>query len=172
MFSYPDSQRYRLGPNYQQLPPNKPLAPVYSPYERDGPGRIDGNYGADPNYVRSEVRPVAFSKRHQFPLHEIWQGSVTARSTNLTDRDFEQPRELWKIMQQDGTSDQFVDNIRPMLGGVEEKLRKQIFGKCCLVPLFHEDYRPADTQTAYFGRVDKGLEELLEKDFRKTSDSA
>jgi catalase len=76
---------------------------------------------------------VAFSKRHQFPLHEIWQGSVTARSTNLTDRDFEQPRELWMIMQRDGAGDQFLDNIRPMLKGVEEKLRKQVFGKCCLV---------------------------------------
>jgi catalase len=129
MFSYPDSQRYRLGPNYQQLPPNRPVVPVYSPYERDGPGRIDGNYRGDPNYVRSATRPVALSARHQFPLHEQWQGSVTARSTNLVDHDFEQPRELWKIMQRDGAADQFLDNIRPMLKGVKKELREQVFGK-------------------------------------------
>ena len=115
--------------NYQQPHPNRPLAPVYLTYERDGPGQIDGNYGADPNYVRSGTRPVTLSKRHQFPLHEIWQGSVTARSTNLTERDFKQPRELRKMMQQDGSSDQLLDKIRPVLAGVKEKLRKQVFGK-------------------------------------------
>jgi catalase len=49
MFSYPDAARYRIGPNYQQLPCNRALH-VYSPYQRDGPMRIDGNYGADPDY--------------------------------------------------------------------------------------------------------------------------
>lgn len=49
MFSYPDAARYRVGPNYQQLPCNRPLS-VYSPYQRDGPMRLDGNYGSDPDY--------------------------------------------------------------------------------------------------------------------------
>lgn len=166
MFSYPDSQRYRLGPNYQQLPPNRPLAPVYSPYERDGPGQIDGNYGADPNYVRSGTRPVAFSNRHQFPLHEIWQGSVTARSADLTDRDFEQPRELWRIMQRDGAADQFLDNIRPMLAGVEEKLLKQVFGKYCLVLSLDVDCEPADIRAQ---RTLAGSTRVLGRCWSKTS---
>lgn len=49
MFSYPDAARYRVGPNYQQLHPNK-AKHVYCPYQRDGPMRVDGNYGADPHY--------------------------------------------------------------------------------------------------------------------------
>lgn len=49
MFSYPDAARYRVGPNYQQLPPNQPLN-AYSPFQRDGPMRFDGNYGSDPDY--------------------------------------------------------------------------------------------------------------------------
>jgi catalase len=52
MFSYPDAARYRVGPNYQQLPNNRAKY-VYSPYQRDGSGRIDGNYGADPDYGKS-----------------------------------------------------------------------------------------------------------------------
>lgn len=60
MFSYPDAARYRVGPNYNQLPPNRPLSTVYSPYNRDGPGTINGNYGGDPDYVRSEFRPMKF----------------------------------------------------------------------------------------------------------------
>jgi catalase len=106
---------------------------MYSSHQRDGPGQIDGNYGADPNYVRSAVRPLALSQRHQFPPHELWQGSVTVRSIELTDRDFEQSSELWKLMQLNSTNDQFLDNIRPMLAGIEEKLRKQVFGKMFLL---------------------------------------
>ncbi|GAB2802784.1 catalase [Streptomyces daliensis] len=38
LFSYPDTHRYRIGPNYAQLPPNRPQAPVHS-YAKDGPMR-------------------------------------------------------------------------------------------------------------------------------------
>ena len=40
MFAYPDAQRYRLGSNYAQLPPNRPIAPVYAPYIRREAPRI------------------------------------------------------------------------------------------------------------------------------------
>lgn len=129
MFSYPDAARYRLGPNYQQLPNNRPIAKVYSPYERDGPGRIDGNYGGDPNYVRSEFRPMTFSKRYQFPNHEQWQGHVVIKSTEVTDRDFVQPRELWEIIKKEKAVDEFLENFKPMIAGVEGRLREQVFGK-------------------------------------------
>jgi catalase len=54
MFSYPDAARYRVGPNYQQLPCNKALH-VYSPFQRDGPMRMDGNYDGAPNYGKSTL---------------------------------------------------------------------------------------------------------------------
>lgn len=54
MFSYPDAARYRIGPNYQQLPCNA-AKNVYSPYQRDGPMRMDGNYGADPDYGKFQL---------------------------------------------------------------------------------------------------------------------
>lgn len=57
MFSYPDAARYRVGPNYQQLPCNRAKY-VYSPYQRDGPMRLDGNYGGDPFYGKTPIIPV------------------------------------------------------------------------------------------------------------------
>ncbi len=36
LFSYPDTHRYRIGPNYLQLPVNAPVCPVHS-YSFDGP---------------------------------------------------------------------------------------------------------------------------------------
>jgi catalase len=48
VFSYPDTHRYRIGPNYLQLPVNQPKSPVNS-YNRDGAMRYD-NPG-DPVYA-------------------------------------------------------------------------------------------------------------------------
>jgi catalase len=59
MFSYPDAARYRVGPNYQQLPPNKAKY-VYSPYQRDGPMRMDGNYGGEPDYGKIRIINASF----------------------------------------------------------------------------------------------------------------
>ena len=35
LFSYADTHRYRIGPNYAQLPPNRPARPVHT-YAKDG----------------------------------------------------------------------------------------------------------------------------------------
>ncbi|WP_127358447.1 catalase [Actinacidiphila soli] len=40
LFSYADTHRYRIGPNYTQLPPNRPHVPVHS-YAKDGPMRFE-----------------------------------------------------------------------------------------------------------------------------------
>lgn len=135
MFSYPDAHRYRVGPNYFQLPPNRPTNPVYAPYVRDGPGTMNGNYGSDPDYVFSELRPVAESKRVQMPTHELWTGHVTAFSTSVTDEDFVQARDLWKIIckEQDGER-QFLHNILPTLEDIPEKLRGEVLGRISNLP--------------------------------------
>src|SRR5699024_10408147 len=49
LFSYGDTQRYRLGVNHFQIPVNQPRCPVHS-YHRDGAMRVDGNYGSTLSY--------------------------------------------------------------------------------------------------------------------------
>lgn len=130
MFSYPDAHRYRVGPNYFQLPPNRPSNDVYSPYVRDGPGTMNGNYGGDPDYIFSELRTVALSKRTRIPTHELWSGRVTAFSTTVTDNDYVQARELWHIIctEPNGRED-FIRNISPTLDGVSPRIKEEVFGK-------------------------------------------
>lgn len=112
-----------------QLPPNRPTNKVYAPYVRDGPGTMNGNYGGDPDYVFSELRPVTVSKRVQMPTHEVWAGHVTAFSTSIRDRDFEQPRKLWDIIcKEEGGKEQFLHNILPTLGDIPGKLRNEVLG--------------------------------------------
>src|SRR6266446_4856249 len=49
LFSYGDTQRYRLGVNFNHIPVNAPKCPFHS-YHRDGKMRTDGNLGATTNY--------------------------------------------------------------------------------------------------------------------------
>jgi len=49
LFSYGDTQRYRLGVNFNHIPVNAPKCPFHS-YHRDGAMRTDGNLGAEPTY--------------------------------------------------------------------------------------------------------------------------
>lgn len=109
MFSYPDAARYRVGPNYQQLPCNRAKY-VYSPYQRDGPMRMDGNYGADPDYVRSSFRKIT-SGGPTDVAHDEWVGRVTNYTSEVTDDDFEQPRNLWKLFQEWKQDETFIQNL-------------------------------------------------------------
>ncbi|MDQ7842076.1 MAG: catalase, partial [bacterium] len=50
LFSYHDTHRHRLGPNYHLLPVNAPKAAQVRSYQRDGAMRFDSNGGGGPNY--------------------------------------------------------------------------------------------------------------------------
>jgi len=122
MFSYPDAARYRVGPNYQQLPCNRALK-VYSPYQRDGPMRIDGNYGGDPDYVRSSFRKIRSGPADV--AHDEWVGKVSSYTSEVTDEDFEQPRELWNIFKRNGEDKEFIDNLCNHLKSALPEVQKE-----------------------------------------------
>ncbi|KAI0473940.1 catalase [Xylariaceae sp. FL0804] len=126
MFAYPDAQRYRVGPNYQQLPCNAARSTVYSPYQRDGPATINGNYGGDPDYVRSSFRPIQEIGPTDVSFN-AWSGKVEQYSSKVTDDDFTQPRELWKVFKRDGTDGDFIHNVSGhMAGAIKEVQDKAI----------------------------------------------
>lgn len=109
MFAYPDAARYRVGANYQQLPTNAAKVPVYSPFERDGFMNFKGNYGPDPNYVRSTLRPMNYGPATV--AHDHWVGNVTAFTSEVTDEDFVQPRAMWEMFGKTGQQKTVVKNI-------------------------------------------------------------
>lgn len=137
MFSYPDAARYRVGTNYQMLPTNRAKSHVYSPYERDGSMNFGTNYGDDPNYVGSMLKPVEFKtsksgKRVQTTVseHEKWVGEVSSYTSGFGPEDFEQATALWEVIGRDhGHQDRFVGNVAAMVSGVHsDKLREQVYG--------------------------------------------
>lgn len=84
LFSYPDTHRHRIGPNYQQLPVNKPLVPVVN-FQRDGPMAID-NQSHRPNYQSSLVPLTYKPKSYEQVKHELWLGHAAADLSFVTER--------------------------------------------------------------------------------------
>lgn len=154
MFAYPDAARYRLGANYQYLPTNAAKAPVYCPTERDGFMNFTDNYGSDPNYVGSQLKPVSF-KASNVPQQVRANGAEIKQIVNtlppptldmvsattlypvrsaseLADLDYEQPRALWQnvMAKQEGAQARFVQTLAGHVAGVKNsQLRSDVYGK-------------------------------------------
>lgn len=141
LFAYPDAARYRLGTNYQQLPTNAAKAPVYCPFQRDGSMNFSGNYGADPNYVCSSLKPAKFYQDikgvgpktlNVMTEHERWVGEVINFTTHVTDEDFVQPAALWEVIKKEpGHEERFFGNVAVHLSKVKsDRLRHEVYGMC------------------------------------------
>jgi len=149
MFSYPDAARYRVGPNYQQLPCNRPMNRPYSPYQRDGPMRLDGNYGWEPDYVRSSFRKVKMGPADV--AHSEWVGKVQEFSSDVTNDDWEQPRMLWKIFKKNGEDKIFLHNLSGHVNKALPEVQKSTI--------------------EMWGNVDREISSCLEEELKKLNDN-
>ena len=112
MFSYPDTHRYRIGVNYDELPPNRPEAPVRS-YSKDGHMRsVEPGTGAvyHPN---SYGGPDA--ARQEGGEEASWRVEAAelvreAYSRHSEDDDFTQPRALIRDVMDDAARERLVSN--------------------------------------------------------------
>ncbi|KAL1863261.1 catalase A [Paecilomyces lecythidis] len=144
MFAYPDAQRYRLGVNYTQLPPNRAICPVFAPYERDGYGTITRNYGGEPNYVRNTLgsgipSQVLSDVRHS---ERIERDAVLGQNEIRVDgEDYIQPRQLWNKVFDEAEKKLFVANVSGSLEDVPTELKKAVI--------------------AMFGNVDPQIAQML-----------
>jgi catalase len=98
LFSYSDTHRHRLGVNYTHIPVNCPVTgAVYNPHMRDGAMNINGNMGSTPNYLASD-KPVEFAQFSLQQEQEVWEGAACPFHWKVTDDDFEQVKEFYKIL--------------------------------------------------------------------------
>ncbi|HEY0542173.1 MAG TPA: catalase [Actinoallomurus sp.] len=110
LFSYPDTHRYRIGPNYLQLPVNRPRVPVHS-YNKDGAMRYE-NYG-DPVYAPNTVGgPQADPSLYEGESYGITGEIVRAAYTlHSQDDDYGQPRALYENVLSDTDRANLAGNI-------------------------------------------------------------
>jgi catalase len=146
LFSYPDTQRYRLGVNYKQIPINRPLN--VATYQRDGYMCVTNN-GGDSVYYG----PNSFGGPEQnnlvgttFSAEEV--EGLTGRFTyELTDDDFVQAGNLYRLMDEENKTD-LINNIAADMQTVNKDIvERQI-----------AHFKRADPE--YGSRIKKALAEL------------
>lgn len=110
VFSYADAHRYRIGANYNQLPVNRPIAPVHS-YAKDGAMRTD--YATGPVYAPNSLGgPSADAERAGTGSWSSDGELVRAAATlHAEDDDFGQAGSLVRDVFSDAERDRFVETL-------------------------------------------------------------
>lgn len=122
LFSYNDTQRHRLGPNYAQIPINCPLRSNLNTYQRDGLMAVNGNGGNKPNYEPNSLGGYVESK--QLDEHPIAYRGVICRSPHLHSNDhFTQPRALYRKVMSDTDRAHLVKNLVSHLKNAKKEIQ-------------------------------------------------
>jgi catalase len=122
LFSYHDTHRHRLGPNYHLLPVNAPKAAPMASYQRDGAMRFDGNGGGGPNYWPNSFGGPAPDAGFAFPAIDV-AGAAARHAYVLGDVDFVQAGALYRKVMTDKDREHLVGNIVGHLGGAKKRLQ-------------------------------------------------
>lgn len=136
LFAYDDASRYRLGPNYLQIPINRcPYAKVQT-YARDGPMNVSDNGGSKPNYYPNSFEDLPQPDPAQPEVHPYkHEGGVVSKAParKWTEQDdYAQPRALWQHMSSE-EQEQTAKNIAGHIMGAKEKIIQRqmgVFRKC------------------------------------------
>ncbi|KAG9510428.1 Catalase, partial [Fragariocoptes setiger] len=125
LFSYSDTQRYRLGANFNDIPVNRPRCPVMNPTFRDGPYCFTENYGNLPNYypnsqlTKINIDPNAMEHR------QTYQGEVYRHDT-ADDDNFSQAAEFYnRVLKKDEKArliHNLVDHLQHAKPFIQERM--------------------------------------------------
>ena len=149
LFSYADAHRYRIGPNYHQVPVNCPYASkVFNPAIRDGPMTVNGNLGNEPNYLSTSNNYQYIQKDKPIQQHqEVWSGSAQPFhwATSPGTIDYVQATNLYKVLaKQPGQQRNLAHNIAGHVCDAKPEMRQRVY--------------------AMFSRVDKTLADNIKKE--------
>jgi len=144
-FSYSDTQRYRVGPNYLQLPVNAPLTAAAT-NQRDGlmAYYVDAN-GGNPhvNYEPSSLGGLAEAPSSGVDYEPEISGKLTRAKLSRTN-DYAQAGERYRTMP-DWERDDLVFNMIDLLGQCDRQVQERMLGHF------------ADCDPDYAARVAEGI---------------
>ncbi|WXG46474.1 MAG: catalase [Candidatus Atabeyarchaeum deiterrae] len=124
IFSYADTQRHRLGPNYLQIPINQPKVPVDN-NQRDGFMQYAPYGGGTVNY---EPNTLADGMPHETPSiivsHPHLEGDMVRKKISLAN-DFQQAGERYHSLSK-VEQDHLVDNIVDPLGKATKQIQQRM----------------------------------------------
>jgi catalase len=121
LFSYHDTHRYRLGPNYHMLPVNAPKAAPAANYQRDGAMNY-GTMGGAPNYYPNTFHgptPDPAAAEAAFGV-----SGMAARQPYIhPNDDFVQAGDLYRQAMTDADRTHLIGNIVAHLGNAQKRLQ-------------------------------------------------
>ncbi|WP_034385743.1 catalase [Deinococcus sp. YIM 77859] len=155
-FAYSDTQRYRVGPNYLQLPINAPKKHVAT-NQRDGQMtyRVDTAPGQNPhvNYEPSLLNGLVEAPRSHPDHTPFIQGHLVRQSIDRTNN-FKQAGEQYRAFE-DWEREELIKNLSLALKDVSEPIRERML----------EYFTQADPD--YGRRVREGIEQARQSDAQK-----
>ena len=122
LFSYHDTHRHRLGPNYEQLPVNRAKTAVTSNYQRDGFMRQDLDGDDYPNYYPNSFEGPEPDPSSAEPPIDV-KGKAARHKPAYPQDDFVQPGELYRKVMDDTAREHLVGNIRRGVRHVARELK-------------------------------------------------
>lgn len=137
LFSYPDTQRHRLGANFAQIPVNCPFkSGSFAPQIRDGPMCVNGNLGPTPNYANAYNCPVQYNAKAKpsgDKPDEEYSGEVVPFHWTVTDYDYVQPGKLWDVLgREPGEQEALIHNVATNAINANDEIQERVceyFGK-------------------------------------------
>jgi len=125
-FSYPDTQRHRLGANHLQIPINRPTNPVTN-YQRDGPMTVDGNQGGAPNYYPNTFGGPEQDAQFVESTYRVTVPEVS-RFNSADDDNFTQPQALWDNVLTQEEKEYMALNLAASMSPAEARIQNTALG--------------------------------------------
>jgi catalase len=122
LFSYHDTHRHRLGPNYHLLPVNAPKAAMRNNYQRDGAMRLDNNGGGSPNYYPNSFGGPEPEPTVSEPPFDV-AGKAARHKYSHPNDDFVQAGDLYRNAMTDTDRNHLISNIVGHLGGAQKRIQ-------------------------------------------------
>jgi catalase len=128
LFSYGDTQRYRLGVNHYLIPVNAPKCPFHS-YHRDGAMRVDGNYGGTTSYEPNRHGEWQEQPDYSEPPLAI-NGDAQKFDFREDDHDYySQPGNLFRMFSPE-EKQRLFENTARALGPASKEVRDRHVANC------------------------------------------
>lgn len=121
LFSYPDTHRHRLGPNYHLIPVNAAKGVQPSNYQRDGLMRTDANGRREPNYWPNSMGGAEPDASVAPPSLEV-SGRAGRQAREYPQDDFVQAGDLYSKVMTDEDRDHLIGNIVDHLEKADRRL--------------------------------------------------
>ncbi|HET9873267.1 MAG TPA: catalase [Propionibacteriaceae bacterium] len=128
-FSYSDTQRYRVGPNYLQIPVNSPKNATVATNQRGGQMSygVDLGQGQNP-HVNYEPSTMGGLREATYPTADVQGpeivGRVTRKRIPLTN-DYEQAGQRFQLME-DWEADDLVRNLVTLISQADREVQQRM----------------------------------------------